>query len=89
MAGIMAAAMLLSGCGKGSGKGNKEVGKVIILYPGEETDAMKNFINNQLNPKLREEIGEEVELLYRGWDAYWEQKSILLSSGQVIDLYWD
>ncbi|MCR5735485.1 MAG: ABC transporter substrate-binding protein [Lachnospiraceae bacterium] len=94
MAGALAASMLLGGCGQpasssGAGAEAKDTGKVIILYPGEETDEMANFIDNQLNPKLKEEIGEEVELVYKGWDQYWEQKDIMLSAGDAIDLYWD
>lgn len=63
--------------------------KVVILYPGEETDSMANFINNQLNPRLATEVGIQVEMVYRGWDQYWEQKDIMLNASQTIDLYWD
>ena len=71
MAGALAASMLLGGCGQpassgGAGAEAKDTGKVIILYPGEETDEMANFIDNQLNPRLKEEIGEEVELVVQG-----------------------
>ncbi len=62
---------------------------VIILYPGEETDAMTNFINNQLNPRLESEVGINVKLIYKGWDVYWDQKAVLLAAGEPIDLYWD
>lgn len=91
---LLAAAMMLTGCGGGAGKGAsgktpEDNGKVRILYPGEETDEMANFINNELNPKLKAEIGEEVEIVYKGWDQYWEQKDIMLAAGEGIDLYWD
>ncbi|MCR5656885.1 MAG: ABC transporter substrate-binding protein [Butyrivibrio sp.] len=93
MCGVLTASMLIGGCGQSKkhalGVNAKDTGKVIILYPGEETDEMANFINNELNPRLKEEIGEEVELVYRGWDQYWEQKSIMLAAGDEIDLYWD
>lgn len=91
----------LTGCGGGGsnagGAEGTEVGgsasgtveKVVILYPGEETDAMANFIANDLNPRLREEVGIEVEFIYRGWDQYWEQKDIMLGTETAIDLYWD
>ena len=91
----------LAGCGgsgsNAGGAAGTEVGgsasgaveKVVILYPGEETDAMANFIDNDLNPRLREEVGIEVEFIYRGWDQYWEQKDIMLGTETVIDLYWD
>jgi putative aldouronate transport system substrate-binding protein len=66
-----------------------EVSTVVILYPGEETDSMANFINNQLNPRLADEIGIKLKFIYKGWDQYWEQKSILLAAKEPIDLYWD
>lgn len=66
-----------------------DVEVVTILYPGEETDAMANFINNELNPRLASEVGIKVEIVYRGWDQYWEQKDIMLNANQNIDLYWD
>lgn len=72
-----------------AGSDAAEVSKVVFLYPGEETDAMADFVNNQLNPRLRAEAGIELELIYRGWDQYWEQKDIMLAAGQPIDLYWD
>ncbi len=68
---------------------SKDVSTVVILYPGEETDSMANFINNQLNPRLADEVGIKLEFIYKGWDQYWEQKDIMLAANQVIDLYWD
>ena len=88
-----------TGSASGSGSGpaskasnstsSKEVSTVVILYPGEETDSMANFINNQLNPRLADEVGIKLEFIYKGWDQYWEQKDILLGANQTIDLYWD
>ena len=66
-----------------------KVEKVVILYPGEETDAMANFIKNDLNPRLATEVGIELEFVYRGWDQYWDQKDIMLGTETAIDLYWD
>ncbi len=89
----LTAAIMLSGCGKEDASSSKATGKgtgkVKILYPGEETDEMANFVKNELNPKLKQDIGEEVEIVYKGWDQYWEQKDIMLSAGNDIDLYWD
>lgn len=66
-----------------------EVEKVVFLYPGDETDEMADFVNNQLNPRLAAEAGIELEIIYRSWDQYWEQKDVMLAAGQEIDLYWD
>ena len=85
MATVMAVSTL-AGCGAKKG-GSSD--KVVILYPGEETDNMSDFINNKLNPRLKSEVGIEVELIYKGWDQYWEQKDVMLAVNQTIDLYWD
>ncbi|MBR5968246.1 MAG: ABC transporter substrate-binding protein [Lachnospiraceae bacterium] len=73
----------------GGSTNSGEVSEVIILYPGEETDAMTNFINNQLNPRLADEVGIKVKMIYKGWDVYWDQKAVLLNAKEPIDLYWD
>ena len=85
MATVMAISTL-AGCGA---KKSSSSDKVVILYPGEETDSMSDFINNKLNPRLKSEVGIEVELIYKGWDQYWEQKDVMLAANQTIDLYWD
>ena len=60
MCGVLTASMLIGGCGQSKkhalGVNAKDTGKVIILYPGEETDEMANFINNELNPTAYREL---------------------------------
>ena len=101
---LLAASMMISclaGCGGTNGaaapSGSGDAGtassgtieEVVMLYPGEETDAMENFIDNQLNPRLNEELGINLKLVYKGWDQYWDQKGVMLAANQRIDLYWD
>ena len=78
-----------SGSGDSGSASSGEIEEVVMLYPGEETDAMENFIDNQLNPRLNEEVGINLKLIYKGWDQYWEQKEVMLSAGETVDLYWD
>lgn len=68
---------------------SEEVSTVVILYPGTESDQMANFIENQLNPRLAEEVGIKIEMIYKGWDQYWDQKAVMLAANTAIDLYWD
>lgn len=64
-------------------------GEVVILYPGEETTRFKEFLDTEFNPRLQEEIGVTVKLVYLPWDQYWNQKEIMLAANETIDLYWD
>ena len=54
-----------SGSGDSGSASSGEIEEVVMLYPGEETDAMENFIDNQLNPRLNEEVGINLKLIYK------------------------
>ena len=77
-------AVALAGCGK---KSDDE--KVVILYPGEESERMEELLADTINPRLKEEAGIQVEMVYVPWDQYWEQKDIMLAAKEDVDLYWD
>ena len=64
-------AVALAGCGK---KSDDE--KVVILYPGEESERMEELLADTINPRLKEEAGIQVEMVYVPWDQYWEQKDV-------------
>ena len=63
--------------------------KITILYPGEETDEMANFLNGAFKEKVKEELNMEVEFRFLSWEAYWDQKKLMLAAQDPIDLYWD
>ncbi len=60
-----------------------------ILYPGDESDRMSQFIENEFNEKMAAELNLKVEMIFVPWDSYWEQKDIMLAANEPIDLYWD
>ncbi len=62
---------------------------VTILYPGDESDRMSEFMSNEFAEKMKEDLGIKVEMVYTPWDQYWEQKDIMLAAQEPIDLYWD
>ncbi len=76
---------LLGGCGKGNG--SKDT--ITILYPGDQSDRMSEFLKNEFAKKMQEDIGMKVEMIYVPWDQYWEQKDIMLAAKEPVDLYWD
>ncbi len=63
--------------------------KITILYPGDETDRMTEFLEGEFRDKLLNDLNMEVEMIFLPWDQYWEQKDVMLGSQDEIDLYWD
>lgn len=77
----------LAGCGKS--KGDSELEEVNILYPGDESDRMTEFLQNEFAEKMKEDLGIKVNMTFVPWDQYWEQKDIMLAAKEPVDLYWD
>ena len=66
-----------------------ELEEITILYPGEETDAFSEFVNGAFAEKVAKELNMKVNFRFLSWDAYWDQKSVMLGANEPIDLYWD
>ena len=66
-----------------------ELEEITILYPGEETDEMSNFLKGAFAEKVLAELNMKVNFRFLSWDAYWDQKSVMLGAQEPIDLYWD
>ena len=66
-----------------------ELEEITILYPGEETDAFSEFINGAFAKKVAEDLNMKVNFRFLSWDAYWDQKKVMLAANETIDLYWD
>ena len=60
-----------------------------ILYPGDETDRMTEFLSNEFAEAMKKDLNLEVKVTFVPWDQYWEQKDIMLAAQEDIDLYWD
>lgn len=73
------------------GNGNKEnsIEEVNILYPGEETDRMSEFLENEFAEIMKNDLGIKLNITFVSWDSYWAQKDIMLAAQEPIDLYWD
>ena len=63
--------------------------EITILYPGEETDAFSEFIKGPFAEKVEAELKMKVNFRFLSWDAYWDQKKVMLAANEAIDLYWD
>ena len=66
-----------------------ELEEITILYPGEETDEMSAFLNGPFAEKVKAELNMKVNFRFLSWDAYWDQKQLMLAAKENIDLYWD
>ncbi len=104
MIAIIMAIGLSGGCSKGSTSreaisgetgtnaesgAKKDNGTINILYPGEESDRMSNFMENEFAERMKTDLGLKIEMIFVPWDQYWEQKDIMLAAQEPIDLYWD
>ena len=67
----------------------EDLQEITILYPGEETDEMSNFINGPFAEKMKNELNLKVNMRYLSWADYWDQKKLMLAANDPIDLYWD
>ena len=63
--------------------------EITILYPGEETDEMKAFLEGAFAERVKEELNMKVTFRFLSWEAYWDQKKLMLAANEQIDLYWD
>lgn len=85
---LIASVSVLAGCGGGK-EGEAALETVTILYPGERSDRMDEFLQNEFADKMASELGLKVEVVFVPWAQYWEQKDIMLAANEPIDLYWD
>ena len=63
--------------------------EITILYPGEETDEMAAFLNGAFADRVKEELNMKVNFRFLSWEAYWDQKKLMLAANEQIDLYLD
>ena len=56
--------------------------EITILYPGEETDEMANFINGPFAEKMKTELNLKVNMRYLSWADYWDQKKLMLAAAE-------
>lgn len=65
------------------------VEEITILYPGEETDEMANFLNGVFAERVMADLNLKVNFVFLSWADYWDQKMLKLAANEPIDLYWD
>ncbi|MBK2402567.1 MULTISPECIES: ABC transporter substrate-binding protein [Erysipelothrix] len=82
---LMAALLVLTGCGK---KTDKPEGEVVTLQLYQVGDAPKNLdeLTDAINKISEEEIGVKVKFNYIGWGDYEQKMSVMVTAGDEFDL---
>lgn len=86
---LIAAVSVMAGCSGKKEGGAAALETVTILYPGDRSDRMSEFLDNEFAEKMAADLGLKVEVVFVPWAQYWEQKDIMLAANEPIDLYWD
>ncbi len=63
--------------------------EITILYPGDESEEMTEYLDGPFAEKMASELNLKVNVQFLSWDNYWDQKMIKLAATEPIDLYWD
>jgi len=63
--------------------------EITILYPGEETDELANFLNGAFAERVQAELNMKINFVWLSWADYWDQKQLMFAANDPIDLYWD
>lgn len=67
----------------------KEFITLKVLYPGDQSKRMADFLGNEFKTKLKEELNTGVEVSWSPWDQYWNKKDMMIAAGEQIDWFWD
>ncbi|MFC5405538.1 extracellular solute-binding protein [Cohnella soli] len=62
--------------------------KLKVIMPGDESDRMKDFVENELNARLRDDLNIELDFTYIPWATYQQKLELALSTGEKYDLFW-
>jgi len=86
---LVLALVLVTALFAGCGEKESDLEVLNILYPGDETDRMTSYLENEFAERMATDLGMKVNVTFVSWDAYWEQKDIMLAAKEPVDLYWD
>jgi putative aldouronate transport system substrate-binding protein len=60
-----------------------------ILMPGDESKRMSDFLANELGKKLKDDLNLALDITYVPWSNYNEKLSLMLATGEQLDLFWN
>lgn len=59
-----------------------------MIMPGDESARMREFVDNELNERLKQDLNMKLELTYIPWSDYQSKLELALSTGDNYDLFW-
>ncbi|MBB6734673.1 extracellular solute-binding protein [Cohnella zeiphila] len=59
-----------------------------MIMPGDESARMREFVDNELNERLKKELNMKLELTYIPWSDYQSKIELALATGENYDLFW-
>ncbi|MEK0312591.1 extracellular solute-binding protein [Cohnella sp. 56] len=59
-----------------------------MIMPGDESARMREFVDNELNARLKQDLNIKLELTYIPWADYQSKVELALSTGESYDLFW-
>ena len=59
-----------------------------MIMPGDESPRMREFVDNELNDRLKRDLNLELDLTYIPWANYEQKLELALSTGERYDLFW-
>lgn len=59
-----------------------------MIMPGDMSARMGDFVENELNDRLKKELNMKLELTYIPWSNYQQKLELALSTGEDYDLFW-
>ncbi|QHW32728.1 extracellular solute-binding protein [Paenibacillus rhizovicinus] len=59
-----------------------------MIMPGDESARMREFVDNELNARLKRDLNIKLELTYFPWADYQSKLELALSTGESYDLFW-
>jgi putative aldouronate transport system substrate-binding protein len=59
-----------------------------VIMPGDLSARMGDFVENELNDRLKKDLNMKLELTYIPWSNYQQKLELALSTGENYDLFW-
>ena len=59
-----------------------------VIMPGDQSARMADFVENELNDRLKQDLNMKLELTYIPWSNYQQKLELALSTGGDYDLFW-
>lgn len=59
-----------------------------VIMPGDLSARMGDFVENELNERLKQDLNMKLEVTYIPWSNYQQKLELALSTGENYDLFW-